>query len=346
MRRAMKNPPKILVIGAGLIGLSVADCLHARGAEVTITDSRAGPGLGASFCNSGMIHPSQATPWICEDTATVTPDILDLARASKPLLLERARNLGLAFDQRSKGAIQLFNDPNVGKAAMVRFLNLGVPCVEVTDETYTFGHYALNFPEDASGNAHNYSEALARDIEHRGVRFIYNTSPTQLETLSRSADHTIIAAGTGSAYVGRLFGIDIPVTSAKGHALNFELPDVDLPPVPIMHSESRSALTVFRDHVRLSGTVGMDKPSGLLPIWQDIAPELMAELGTPVSEWSGERPMSRLGHPIIGPLARSGIWINTGHGHMGWTLCAGSGELMAQMILDDHQDQRFKLSQY
>lgn len=345
MRRAMKNPPTIVVIGAGLIGLSVADSLRARGAEVTIVDSRSGPGLGASFRNSGMIHPSQATPWICEDAATVTPDILDLARASKQLVLDRARNLGLAFDQRPKGTIQLFNDPNVGKAAMARLQNLDVPCLEVTDETYTFGQYALRFPEDASGNAHLYSDALAQDIEHRGVRFMYNASPMQLETLSRSADHTIIAAGTGSASVGRLFGIDVPVSSAKGHALNFEIPDVDLPPVPIMHAESRSALTVFSDHVRLSGAVGMDEPSGLLPIWRGIAPDLMVALGTPVSEWSGERPMSRFGHPIIGPSVRPGIWINTGHGHMGWTLCAGSGELMAQMILDDHQDQRFELSQ-
>ena len=56
----------------------------------------------------------------------------------------------------------------------------------------------------------------------------------------------------------------------------------------------------------------------------------MARLGQPISPaWRGERPVSRSGKPFIGRSRIPGLWLNTGHGHMGWTLCAGSGELMA-----------------
>ena len=61
---SMQSDLNILIIGAGLIGLSSADALMARGHQVTVVDARPGPARGTSYANSGMIHPSQARPWL------------------------------------------------------------------------------------------------------------------------------------------------------------------------------------------------------------------------------------------------------------------------------------------
>ena len=100
----------------------------------------------------------------------------------------------------------------------------------------------------------------------------------------------------------------------------------------IMHAITRSALTVFDGHVRLSGTVDEADPVALLEIWEEIAPELIQRLGDPIQNWSGERPVSASGFPIIGPTPIDGLWVNSGHGHMGWTLCAGSGAYLTDQI--------------
>ena len=78
----VSNGPHIIIIGAGLIGLSTADALLTRGAKVTILEARPGPCEGTSFSNSGMIHPSQAKSWQNLDDETY---ILDAARVTADL---------------------------------------------------------------------------------------------------------------------------------------------------------------------------------------------------------------------------------------------------------------------
>ena len=111
-----------------------------------------------------------------------------------------------------------------------------------------------------------------------------------------------------------------------------------------MDTESRSAMTVFQDRVRISGGWGVEDPALLVKHWRDIAPALMMRLGSPRSTWTGVRPVSPVGRPYISGTSIPNLWVNTGHGHMGWTLCAGSGELMSALILTDQKDSRFAFS--
>ena len=336
----MGKLPHIMIIGAGLIGLSTADSLAARGARVSVIDCRGGPGQGASFRNSGMIHPSQARPWFDGEFEDETRAVVDLAQTSKLLLGARLQSLGLKCAERSSGCIQLFDNLSFGQQAKKQYLSLGIACEIVKDKAHTYGRYALHFPGDTSGNAYDYCRALETDIKQRRVDFIYRQK--DIPQVGHQADHVVIAAGTGSPAIASEYGVDLPVVPMRGHALNFKRPDMVLPDMPIMHHASRSALTVFDDHVRLSGTMGEGDPGALLEIWAKIAPELMSALGLPVSSWSEDRPVSSLGRPIITQL-KPGLWVNTGHAHMGWTLSAGSGALMAKMILDGHVDARFAL---
>lgn len=337
----MEKPPHILVIGAGLIGLSTADSLLTRGAQVTLIDKRPGPAQGASFCNSGMIHPSQAQPWLGGSDPEATSKVAKLAVRSRDLLELKLEELELRSARRTRGTVQLFDDIATGKKAQRHSKKLGIGCEDITGNPFTYGRVALYFPNDASGNAYEYCAALARSIRGRGAVSIYNVKPNVLTSLSKSADHVVIAAGAQSENLAKDFNIDCPIRPVTGHALNFVRPHIELPDVPVMHRASHSALTVFSDHVRLSGTVDEASPEVLLDIWTSIAPDLTAALGSPALQWSGERPVCDYGRPIIAHSGQENIWINAGHGHMGWTLSAASGDLMAQMIMGERSQTDF-----
>ncbi len=352
----MSIMPHIAIIGAGLIGLSAADSLIARGARVTLIDKRAGPGQGASFCNSGMIHPSQAMPWMmasdCDDEAALAArHVYSLACVSAKLLEARMRALGVKALP-TPGCIQIFETPQAAINAQAAYRSLGVPFERRDNSRWAFSRDSLYFPGDRCGNAHAYCAALARDLTAKGARFLYDTASVVLradgggvdlrvDNQRLEADHIIVAAGAQSALILQSLGLNLPVRALRGHALNFKRPDIDLPPLPIMHYPTRTALTVFDDHVRLSGTIHEDDPGVLLEIWRTIAPEITLKLGEPIQTWSGERPLCDLGRPIIGSTPVPSLWVNTGHAHMGWTLCAGSGVIMADMILDGMRYERF-----
>jgi len=209
-----------------------------------------------------------------------------------------------------------------------------------------------------SGNARLYGEALAADLKSRRVAIIYNVKNIIVSPRDKGVsigyaddglsvpntqdfDHVIVAAGSHSAELMAQVGLSLQVEPIKGHAVNYAKPDMDLPEVPLMDLASRSALTVFKDHLRLSGTWDKADDTFLLARWQEIAPHLMASLGPITSRWTGLRPVSRAGRPYISASSIPNLWVNTGHGHLGWTLCAGSGDIMARMILDGEADKRF-----
>jgi len=370
----ISEPLKIAIIGAGLIGLSCADALMEYGSsggnsdgavQVTIFEKRSAPVRGTSFCNSGMIHSSQSRSWANDaggqDALSRAADssVFDLAKMTRELLLENARRLGLTdMLERRAGCLQIYPDIETAQLAQKDFEALGINSAIHMDDVATFGHIALLFPDDISGNARLYGEAMAASLTARGVAIRYDTHDIRFrpqddgiaihhldanstEQTHQNFDHVILAVGPQSADVMTQLGLSLQIDAVRGHAVNYERPDMALPDRPLMDVASRSALTVFKDHVRLSGTWDMEDDTLLRNRWTQIAPHLMAALGEPQSSWTGLRPVSRAGRPYISATSIPKLWINTGHGHLGWTLCAGSGALMARMILDDEADKRF-----
>ncbi len=337
----------IAIIGGGLMGLSTADSLIHRGARVTIFEKHSAVGHGAGRYNSGMIHPSQAAPWFFDDPDhELTRKIISWANNSRELLMKRRSMLGCEDVGRSSGTVQLFDSLYIGRNTRDFYWDLGVECQEYGGD-WNFGYYGLEFPADQSGDAFHYSQKLAEDLRARGcqIETSVETSLVKQGDLlfvkagerSQLFDRVIVAAGAASSDILGPLGYDLPVRPLRGHALIFGRPEVSLPDQPIMHWASRSALTVFKDQVRLSGTVDEDDPKALLEIWEEIAPDIIKALGTPVVEWSADRPYSEIGRPIIGPTSIPHVWVNAGHGHMGWSLCTWSGEMLARMMLGDQQ---------
>lgn len=353
-----QNTPHIIVLGAGLIGLCTADSLAAKGARVTVIDARSGPCEGTSYSNSGMIHPSQACNWAKDGTAAdmdiaATRVTAALGKRSAALLKTRMQTLGLPA--RPEGCVQIYADFDAARAAQSGFDAIGIRADILIDPVETFGRPACVFPDDLSGNAHDFGCALAADLMRRGVSCLYGidnfavrrTDDGQLKIMAGeerlTCDHLVVAAGAETPDVLAGLGLRMQLEPVSGVAVNFARPDVmeTLPSRPVMDTASRTALTVFEDHVRISGGWNVTQPEDILARWHEIAPDLMPSLGEPISGWTGRRPVSPVGRPYISATSIPNVWVNTGHGHMGWTLCAGSGELMAEMILDDRVDQRF-----
>jgi len=347
--------PHIIVIGAGLIGLSCADSLLAKGAQVTIIEKGPTPGHGAGRYNSGMIHPSQAAPWTPVDDSLAASDlVLNLAVKSQALLKSRRANLKCYDVDRPSGTLQIFDNPIAGQNCLRRYQDLGISA-KTDFEGWSFERFSLYFPGDEAGDAFHYCQLLSHDIARRGGRFICGAEARLaihsegclgviIDGKILKADHIVIACGRESAAVLRDYNIELPIIPMKGHALCFDRPsDINLPSIPIMHWDSRSALTVFETQVRLSGTVDEANPDILFGIWAQIAPNIVNRLGPPIVAWSADRPVSKLGRPIIGQTPIQNLWVNSGHGHMGWSLCTASGALMADMILAGKTAPEFEL---
>ena len=357
----MADQQDIIVIGAGLIGLCTADALHMRGARVRVIDARPGPCEGTSFSNSGMIHPSQAMSWDPNGASNSADDRarLDAARVtarlgerSKVLLLERMQSLGMV--PRSEGCLQLHKDMDSALKAQAGYNDIGIEADVLMNQSDTYGLPACYFPNDTSGDAKVFGGALAEDLSLQGVSFIYDAIDLDIRhsedqffvRTSRgvfAGDHLVIAGGAGSADCLARLGVRMKLEAIAGAAADFDLPaDLsDFPMCPVMDTRSRSALTVFSDRIRISGGWGLDDPEPFLDRWHDIAPALMLRLGPPRSKWTGLRPVTPVGRPYISCTSVPKLWVNTGHAHMGWTLCAGSGELLANMLIEGVIDRRF-----
>ena len=355
----MQNGLNILIIGAGLIGLSAADALMARGCNVTVVDARSGPARGTSYANSGMIHPSQSRPWLYDND-----NVLDLAAfkavhalalTSKTLLQDKMLTLGLFKDHPVPGCYKIYDDMTSARLAQKRYIEDGVMSRAVMDVEATLGHSALYFEGDMWGNARDYALALENDLKSRGAVFIYDAPnlrvrggdqgvTAQLRGHIFQTDHVVVAAGPQSPNLLAQLGLTLPMKTVRGFAVNFGRPDMPLPFAPLMDAKTHSAMTVYKDHLRVSGTVNEDSARPLLQRWCELAPDIMRALSPAKEIWSGLRPMSKVGRPYIGPTSVEGLWVNSAHGHMGWTLCAGSGELLARMIVDGETDERFALA--
>lgn len=350
------SSPHIIILGAGLIGLCTADHLLANGASVTLIDSRSGPCEGTSFSNSGMIHPSQSRSWapgldqaVADKTTQATAE---LAQLSRDLLKEKMKALGLP--DRPVGCVQIYESLDAARQMKTASEDMGVRAEITTDLPESFGRPACFFPDDLSGNAHDFGCALEAELMARGAKFLYGVDNFAARPSDGSAwkvmagqarlscEHLVIAAGPKTPEVLKPLGLDLTMETVSGVAVNFARPAaLPLPRFPVMDAASRSALTVFEDHLRISGGWNATDPEDILPRWAVIAPGLYRTLGQPMSTWVGYRPVTPIGRPYISATARKNLWINTGHAHMGWTLSAGSGALMAGMILEGIEDDRF-----
>ncbi|SFZ86284.1 D-amino-acid dehydrogenase [Devosia enhydra] len=306
-----------------------------------------------------------------------------LAEYSRLNLRDLRSQTGIAYDQRMQGTVQLFRtqkqlDHAEEDIAVLR--EAGVP-FEVLDPRGAIAAEpglatarapfvgALRLPNDETGDCKMFTERLADLCAEDGVSFRYNETILGLEQSGgavtgvrtdrglTTADIVIVALGSHSPGLVRPLGIDLPVYPVKGYSLTVPIINADVAPVSTVMDETyKVATTRLGDRIRVGGTAelaGYDltlDPKRRGPLDRSLR-DLFPEAGdlSRASFWCGLRPMTPDGTPVIGPTSVRGLYLNTGHGTLGWTLSAGSGKLIADLISGktpeiEHQD--FAISRY
>lgn len=212
---------------------------------------------------------------------------------------------------------------------------------------------ALYCAVDESGDAYRFCVALAELARLQGVEFRFNTAVSSLEMRSGLlsavasgrerfvADRYVVAAGCLSTPLLRPIGIRLPVQPAKGYSLTFRQPPTSIPlRIPVIDDHLHAGVVPLENAIRVVGTAefsGFDKTldparvGNLAAFVKRVLP--MGSLdATSASAWCGLRPMSADGVPIIGATPVPNLLLSTGHGHLGWTMAAGSGHLLAAMV--------------
>jgi len=198
------------------------------------------------------------------------------------------------------------------------------------------------FPDDHSGPARIYCQHLVSRLKTSHVELMTGDAVASIDAqsvvLSRgkivSAQSIIIAAGAHSHKLANIAG----QKAVRGYSRTFELPDhLDtFPHMPVMDDAAHIAIAPMGTHLRVSGGADDEgvNDAGIYQKLEDYLAKRCPDLplsGAPKSDWTALRPMSE-GGPVIRRL-RSGLYANTGHGHMGWTLSAGAAEKLVDLIL-------------
>jgi D-amino-acid dehydrogenase len=217
-------------------------------------------------------------------------------------------------------------------------------------------------PEDESGDAHRFTVALARLAAERGVRFIHGQSIGGLEVMSgevravkldggvATADAYVVALGSYSPLLLRPLRISVPVYPLKGYSITLPLsPSDSAPTVSLTDEAHKIVISRLGNRLRAAGTAeltGYDRsvnPVRCNAILRRIG-ELFPALGAinTIDRWAGLRPATPSNVPIIGRTRLRNLYLNTGHGTLGWTLACGSGRALADLVSGRKPDVEFR----
>jgi len=292
--------------------------------------------------------------------------MIPIAEYSRDCLRALRHETGIRYDERERGTLQLFRyasqlDGTADDIAVLK--QYGVP-FEVLDRAGCIAAEpalsavqdkiagGLRLPRDETGDCHMFTQALALEAEKLGVRFAFNVAieglnadATRITGVATSkgmlqADAYVVALGSWSPRLVRPLGISLPVYPVKGYSITVPVSDPDAAPVSTVMDESyKVAIKRLGDRIRVGGTAEVSGYSTkLYPARRATLDHSLTELfprGGRLAEatfWSGLRPMTPDGPPVIGATRYANLHLNTGHGTLGWTMACGSGRVLADML--------------
>jgi D-amino-acid dehydrogenase len=292
--------------------------------------------------------------------------MVPIAEYSRNLLRELRAETGISYDERSQGLLQLFRTQKLldGTPKDVAVLSeLGVPhevldvegCIRAEPalarvrEKFVGG---LRLPGDETGDCFKFTSALRDRAAARGVEFRYNVDITGLiasgdriggvatTTGSEVADAYVVALGSHSPLLLRRHGIRLPVYPVKGYSLTVPITDASgAPESTIMDEYHKVAITRLGDRIRVGGMAELDGYSTVLhPRRRATLEHVVSDLYPAGGDartgtfWAGHRPMTPDGPPVIGRAKFPNLWLNTGHGTLGWTMACGSARVLTDVV--------------
>ena len=289
-----------------------------------------------------------------------------LAEYSRDALRALRADTGISYDHREAGTLQLFRSKaefdHVGgdTAVLDRF---GVPydlldpdgCVRAEPALARVRDKfvgALRLPGDETGDAHQFTQRLAALAEGLGVRTRFAVTVHRLEAEGGAltavatsagrltADAYVVALGSYSPALLRPLGPRLPVYPVKGYSLTLPVTTPEAAPVStVMDERYKVAITRLGGRIRVGGTAELAGFSARLraprrATLEHSVRDLFPDGGDAgqASFWTGLRPMTPDGTPIVGATPYANLFTNTGHGTLGWTMACGSAKVLADVI--------------
>jgi D-amino-acid dehydrogenase len=307
-----------------------------------------------------FLAASRAAPWWRATEAN-----LRLGLYSLQVLRDLRRELRLDYPHLDTGTLKVFRAAEAfgDSATLARSLApLGLRHVELTpDEAVALepalasaAHElvgAIHYPDDGSGDAHLFACVLEREAAKSGVQFRYGVTVTGFRRGQDgvaavtttggefTADAYIVAAASASPELVAPLGLKLPIYPVKGYSATLQLPQTQTLSVPLVDFEQKLVVTPLGDRLRIAGTAefaGFDarpNPRRSAHLVQQAARLIPAISAAPeVQHWSGFRPMTADGPPLLGATPCANLFLNAGHGPLGWTLCAGSSRAVADLV--------------
>ena len=407
---------RVIVLGAGLLGVTSAYFLQQQGHEVTVIDRQGTPGAETSFANGGQISVSHAEPWANpsaplkvlqwlgkEDAPLLfrlradmrqwlwglqflrncTPartrhnieQIVSLGSYSRSTLQKLRADTGIAYDQRTQGILHFYTnaqefDGALAPAEQMRALGCERQVISADEAVRlepALAHIrpqmagATYTAEDESGDANQFTRALAKLCEAAGVQFRMGHHITALRKAGDHIDHVevtndeggfervtgdvfVLAMGSFSRFVAQPLGIHLPIYPAKGYSVTMPVLDTrkayELSLTDDEYKLVFSRYTSERgDRLRIAGTAefnGYDRT--LNPTRCDAIVRRVEQLFPGAGDtrqaqfWTGLRPATPSNVPLIGKTKVGNLFVNTGHGTLGWTHACGSGQAIADIV--------------
>jgi D-amino-acid dehydrogenase len=397
---------KVLILGAGVVGVTSAYFLSKQGHDVTVVDREQAAAMETSFGNAGQLSFGYTSPWAAPGVPlkaikwmfaehpplTIRPDgslfqlkwlfkmwrncnarsyainkerMVRISSYSQQCLKQLRADTGIQYEGRTQGTLQLFrtqhqldgiaNDLPVLRDAGVDYEVLSAKeLVRAEPGLANAVHKlvgGLRTPHDETGDCHLFTTRLAQLAQEAGVQFRYGVDVRKLrfngdaidgvvcsgETLT--ADAYVLALGSYSRLMleGHAF---VPVYPLKGYSITLPITNEAAAPTSTLLDETyKIAVTRFDNRIRAGGmaeVVGYDKTLNpkrrktLEMVVGDLFPGSF-EPGTSTF-WTGLRPKTPDSTPIIGKTPFKNLYLNTGHGTLGWTMSCGTGQLIADMV--------------
>ena len=403
---------KVIVLGAGLLGVTSAYFLRQQGHEVTVVDRQATPAAETSFANGGQISVSHAEPWANpsaplkvlkwlgqEDAPLLfriradlrqwmwglqflrecTPartrhnieQIVRLGTYSRDTLQQLRVERGIQYDQRTQGILHFYTNEKEfegAEAPAQQMRDLGcdrrvISADEAVRIEPALAHIrpqlagATYTAEDESGDANQFARELVKRCEEDGVQFLMSHTVTALREVAGAIDHVeatdsegrfqrlkadayVLAMGSLSPIIAKPLGIELPIYPAKGYSVTMPVKDARMAhQVSLTDAEYKLVFSRLGDRLRIAGTAelnGYDRDLNRVRCEAIVrrVEELFPGAGDTerAQFWTGLRPATPSNVPLIGRSKVKNLFLNTGHGTLGWTHACGSGKSIARIV--------------
>ena len=297
--------------------------------------------------------------------------MMRVAEYSRDCLRQLRKDTGINYENRAKGTLQLFRkeaqmeavqrDISVLQECGVSYellngneLGRVEPALANAQDKLVGG---LHLPNDETGDCYLFTNALAQIAKELGVNFQFNQNVeklivegdeikgVQVNGKVLTADRYVLAFGSYSRDFLKPLNLQLPVYPVKGYSLTIPIVDPAFAPQSTVLDETyKIAITRFDQRIRVGGMAELsgfnlglneDRRATLQMVTQDLFPG--GDM-TQASFWTGLRPMTPDSTPIIGATRFKNLFLNTGHGTLGWTMACGSGKLISDIVLNHKTD--------